>query len=56
LRGEFSRGRQARAAGKAPFEDAGAQLAIDLSRQIVMPLDRDMDFHPGGYLNYPEEG
>ena len=56
LRGEIARGRQTRAAGEAPFEYAGTQLPVDLSGQIVSPVDRDMDLHPSGYLKYPRNG
>jgi hypothetical protein len=50
LRREIARGRQTRAARQTPFDDARAQLPVDLPRQVVAPLDRDVDVHRSGYL------
>jgi hypothetical protein len=56
LRGEIARGRQTRAACEAPLEYPGAQLAINLSGQIVMPFDSDVNVHASDCLNDRRDG
>ncbi|CAG9209497.1 hypothetical protein PSAB6_270154 [Paraburkholderia sabiae] len=50
--------RQLRAACQTAFDDARAQLPVDLARQVVAAFYRDVDFHFGfgfglGFLAAP---
>ena len=56
---QIAGGRQLGAARQPAFDDACAQLSIDLTRQIVAAFYRDVDVHLGlgfGFLATPWEG